>query len=676
MKSIIIKFFVSLTLILVFTSCSLTSKKREPLPSTPQEKSLLEQVKEDMARKRYKSALAKIERIVKTSPDSDVADDALMIRGRFFYERAEYQKSYDSFIAIADSDIFSPNEADALFLAAGSLHKLGRFDEALALANKSIKIPGISRELKLKNYKLAYAIQNQLGDRLGGFRSLLRLGELEADAKKRKQFQLKVIEFTESQLNEDQLREVIRSEAGFVAPYAYYRLATIKFEQRDFRRARDYFREVVDILPKSRLAELSQERINQIDARRKVNPKAIGAILPLSGKHSSVAYRSLKGLQLGLEIYGRNKSEFELAVIDSEGNPDIARRGVERLVTEDHIIGIVGSLLSRTSVSVASKADELGVPTIALSQKSGITDIGQGVFRNSITSAMQVQHLVRAAMGTLGMKKFAILYPNDAYGVEYANLFWDAVLARGGEITGVQAYDPKSTNFSDPVRRLVGTYFLEDREDEYRSRLNDWFKDRKTLRGRQSPPEDLLPPIVDFDAIFVPDGARAMGQIAPTLAYHDVLNVKLLGTNLWNTTSFIRLGKRHVEDAVFVDTILSSDPAFRSSSFFKEFVAVFGEEPGLFEAQAYDAGLMLRQSIASGANSRLGLTRELSSRDKFTGSIGTLQMTEQREIIRPLVTLTVHKNQITRVDKYPLEELFPPKDKEKSDGEKTDSLTQ
>ena len=463
----VVRILLAAAITWVLISCSLTQKKREPLPATPQQKSLLQQVKDDMAKKRYRNALKKIDTIVKTSPDSDVADDALMIRGKFYYERAEFQKAYDSFIAIADSDIFSPNEADALFLAAGSLHKLGRFDEALALAKKSIEIPGISRELKLKNYKLAYAIQNQLGDRLGGFRSLLRLGELETDPKKKRRFQLKVVEFTESQLNEDQLREVIDSEAGFVAPYAYFRLANIKFEQRDFRRAKDYFEEVVNVLPKSRLAELSRERINQINARRKVNPKAVGAILPLSGKHANVAYRSLKGLQLGLGIYGRNKSEFELAVIDSEGNPDIARRGVERLVTEDHIIGIVGSLLSRTSVSVASKADELGVPTIALSQKSGITDIGQGVFRNSITSSMQVQHLVRDAMGKLGMKKFAILYPNDAYGVEYANLFWDAVLARGGQITGVQAYDPKATNFSDPVRRLVGTFFLEDRENNF-----------------------------------------------------------------------------------------------------------------------------------------------------------------------------------------------------------------
>ena len=660
--------------LITISSCAFTAKKREPLPSTPQEKALLEQVKDDMKAKRFEQALSKVQRIVKENPDSDAADDALMIAGNYYYERAQYKQAYKAFMGIVDSDIFSPNEAQALFLAAGSLHKLGRFDEALALSQKSIKIDGISPTLKLKNYKLSYAVQTQLGDKFAAYSSLIQMAKLEKDPKKKRAYKLRVVEFTESQLSERQLMRILNEEDGFLLPYVSFRLATLKFEQKDFRRAREYYQDVVSELPDSRLAEVARERIEQIEARRKVSPKTIGAVLPLSGRHSKVAYRSLRGLQLGLGIYGQNKSNFELAVVDSEGNADIARRAVERLVTEDHIIAIVGSLLSRTSVAVASKAEELGVPTIALSQKSGITDIGEGVFRNSITSSMQVQQLVRVAMNDLGLKRFAILYPNDAYGVEYANLFWDAVLARGGEIKGAQSYEPKTKSYSPPIQRLVGTFFLEDREQEYRGLLRDWYKERKSLRGRQSPPEDLLPPIVDFDAIFVPDSASAMGQIAPTLAYHDISGVKLLGTNLWNTSKLIRLGKRHVADAIFVDSILTSDENFRKSQFFRDYVAVFGEEPGLFEAQAYDAGLMIRQSVASGSNSRLGLARDLADKSSFQGSTGLLQMTNQREILRPLVTLTVHKNQITRIDKYPMEELFPTDQKgsdKNSDGSST-----
>ncbi|MBK7845680.1 MAG: ABC transporter substrate-binding protein [Bdellovibrionales bacterium] len=148
-----------------------------------------------------------------------------------------------------------------------------------------------------------------------------------------------------------------------------------------------------------------------------------------------------------------------MAVLDSEGNPDIARRSVERLVTEDHVIALIGSLLSKTAVAVASKSDELGVPSIALSSKSGITEIGPTVFE-TLTGEMQVRQLVNVAMNDLGITRFAIMYPNDAYGVEYANLFWDEVLARGGTISGAQTYEPNQTDFSAPIQRLVGTFIL------------------------------------------------------------------------------------------------------------------------------------------------------------------------------------------------------------------------
>lgn len=645
-------------------SCAIGPRKKEPLTAPPNAQQLLSEVRSNIKKGENKKALSGIQQIISNHPDTDVADDALMIAGEYYFKKGDFNSAYDRFMAISNSEYFSPNEAASLYMASSSLHKMGRFDEALSLSQRSVELRGVPVSLKLKNYRLSYSIQNQLGDRVGALESLVNLIKYEPIDSKKKSYRLKAVEIVETRLTPKELDSIIdSSDFKDVQGYAYFQIGQTQFEQRDFRRARESYSRAVKALPNSSLAERAQNKIDQLNARRTVDKKTIGAILPLTGRHSKVAYRSLQGLQLGLGIYGKNKSQFKLAVIDSEGNPDIARRGVERLVTEDHVIGLVGSLLSKTSVAVASKADELGVPSIALSQRAGITEIGSSVFRNSLTSSMQVHHLVKTAMDDLKMTKFAILYPNDPYGVEYANLFWDAVLARGGEVVGIQAYDPKTTNFSDPIQRLVGTFYYEDREYEYRQRLKTWFKDRKTLRGRQSPPEDVLPPVVNFEALFVPDSARALGQIAPTLAYHDISQVKLLGTNLWNTASLIRLGKKYVDDAIFVDTFLKSDSKYKNTQFFKDFTSVYGKEPGLFEAQAYDAALLLRQMIATGESSRVGLSQRLSQKQTFLGANGPLLMTEHREIIRPLVTLTVHNNKITRVDQYPLEELFPTENK-------------
>lgn len=203
---------------------------------------------------------------------------------------------------------------------------------------------------------------------------------------------------------------------------------------------------------------------------------------------------------LGLHVPG---SGFKLAVMDSEGNPDSARRGVERLVKEDNVIAVVGSLLSKTAPAVAAKSDELGVPSIALSQRAGLTEIGPTVFRNSLTSEMQIRHLVRTAMEDMGMKKFAVLYPNDQYGAEFTNIFWDEVLARGGQITAIQNYSTKETDFRLVIQRLVGTYYGEARQDEFNIRLKELKHSDKKRSVRKDNTETVLPPITDFDGIFI-----------------------------------------------------------------------------------------------------------------------------------------------------------------------------
>jgi ABC-type branched-subunit amino acid transport system substrate-binding protein len=73
---------------------------------------------------------------------------------------------------------------------------------------------------------------------------------------------------------------------------------------------------------------------------------------------------------------------------------------------------------------------------------------------------MQVRYLVKSAIEDLGIKKFAVLFPNDAYGVEFTNIFWDEVLARGGQVTSAQSYSSKETDFHAVIQRLVGTYYV------------------------------------------------------------------------------------------------------------------------------------------------------------------------------------------------------------------------
>jgi ABC-type branched-subunit amino acid transport system substrate-binding protein len=283
-----------------------------------------------------------------------------------------------------------------------------------------------------------------------------------------------------------------------------------------------------------------------------------------------------------------------------------------------------------------------------LSAKAGITQAGESIFRNALTSEMQVENLVDVAMNKLGMRNFAIMYPNDAYGVEFANLFWAEVASRGGSVTAAQTYDSKETDFRGPVQRLGGLFYLEDRAEEYRARLRVINEKNPSRSARHSAPtvEDVLPPYLDFDAIFIPDSGRAVGLIAPMLAFHNISRVRLLGTNIWNSQSLVTRGQKFVENSVFPDAVLTSDPSFQNSSFVNDFKNLFGEEPGVLELQAYDSAMIFRQLIASGESTRIGLQGKLAGLQNFPGALGPLSVNAQRDIRRPLTSLTIKDGKI------------------------------
>jgi len=460
-------------------------------------------------------------------------------------------------------------------------------------------------------------------------------------------FRLRAVNLLENKLQPKELEEVSdESDYGFLRGHAFYRLGEQALENKDANKAKKYFSAVEEYLPGSDLALRAQDILAQMEAIRSVESKTVGVVLPLSGKNAQVAQRALRGIEMGLGLHLAG-SGFKLAVMDSEGNADTARRGVERLVKEDNAIAIIGSLLSKTAPAVAAKAEELEVPSIGLSQRSGLTEVGPHVFRNSITSAMQVRHLVRVAMEEQGKKKFAILYPNDAYGVEFANIFWDEVLARGGQITAVQIYSTRETDFRLPIQRLVGTYYGEARQDEYNVRLKEAQHADKKRSIRQANVENVLPPVTDFDAIFIPDSVKALGQIAAMLAYNDVRNVTLMGTNLWNTAGISKRAGNFVDNLLFVDSFVPQVDMGTRSRFLAEYKSLFNEDPSLIEIQAYDSALILRQLIASGATSRSELTTKLTELKRFPGALGNLNMSTDREIERPLVALTLVKGNIT-----------------------------
>jgi ABC-type branched-subunit amino acid transport system substrate-binding protein len=230
-------------------------------------------------------------------------------------------------------------------------------------------------------------------------------------------------------------------------------------------------------------------------------------------------------------------------------------------------------------------------------------------------------------MGNLGLQRFAVLYPEDKYGKSYASTFAEVVEQFGGELTDAQHYEPGQTDFGVQIQSFVHGYQTVDEQGHLVSVVSDAQKQR----------HGMYRAIIDFEALFIPDSAFAVGLIAPQLQYHDIDNVLLMGTNIWQSGRIEKEGGRYVEGAVF-PVGFDAESAYENV---REFVVRFEEEsgvlPGFIEAAAYDASMIfLTELLRSEVRSRQDLMLALKAIRNYEGLTGKTSFDPFGEAVKRL----------------------------------------
>ena len=197
----------------------------------------------------------------------------------------------------------------------------------------------------------------------------------------------------------------------------------------------------------------------------------------------------------------------------------------------------------------AKEAQKRGIPIITLTQKPGVPDLGDYVFRFFLTPQMQIDTLVPYVVNELGLKRFAVLYPEDTYGGTFWEIFRDSVLDHGATLVAVESYKPEQTDFASQIKNILNCCASNKEDASVSIKL---LMDRNIRHQKY----EL---VLDFDAIFIPDNAHKIALIAPQLAFYDIDNVLLLGTNLWHSDYLINLARNYVQEAIMADAFFAED---------------------------------------------------------------------------------------------------------------------
>ena len=401
--------------------------------------------------------------------------------------------------------------------------------------------------------------------------------------------------------------------------------------------------------------------IKKLDKKFTYSRYTIGCLLPLSGSYKVYGNRALKGIELALsQLYFNNTdSHIKIIIKDTGSDPDKAALAVQEL-SKLRVAAIIGPVF--TAESAALEAQVAGIPIITLTQKDNITYIGENVFRNFFTPEMQVKTIVSFAIKELGLKSFAMLYPNDNYGKTFMNLFWDETITCGGKIVGVESYNLDQTDFADSIKKLVGLYYEmpEDIKNEADlisdEKVNEEnyekvMKETEEISDEETNKKQEPRAIVDFDAVFIPDAPKRAGLIIPQMAFYDVNDVWFLGTNLWHSDNLIKMARHYAQNTIMTDMFFAESSLKNVRDFVVDFQKIFKEKPGFIEAVSYDTAMILFQIISRpDIQSRQAIKNELTGLDNFQGVTGRTSFDSNGEAIKKLYLLQMRGDKFGEIE--------------------------
>ncbi len=653
-------------LALVLFSCLvllLSCAPKRPVAKAPEQlepgADVFADAQQKLAAGRRQEALARFGEYLARFPEGPKADAALLASGKIRKRLGRIDGARDDFLLLVRRFPESRLAADALLDLMEIFYQQRQYGKVLQYASEAMKRP-MSSEQMVYVYRLLGDTHLEMGAGKDAVLFYAMAGQ-QAGPGEKEPIRDRMKKAVRRLKTADIQTLLGRIEDPLARGYLLYQLGLNETEQDNFEAATDALTRFAEQYPDHEYAADARALVEEINNSYTYRPNAIGVLLPLSGPYELYGNRALKGIQLALHRAGGSPSSppWRLIVRDTGSDPDRAVSAVQEFFTEK-VAAIIGPII--TAKRAAVEAQALGIPIIVLSQKEGLPGIGSFVFRNFMTPRMQVQTLLSYMVRQRHMRRFGILFPEETYGRTFMKDFWGQAVELGAEVVAAQPYNGDKTDFAGPIRDFAG-FALSEEDRPLRDDPADpgpWGTEGRFLEevllgvGEKPEPEssDTEPPayedltepapIVDFDAVFIPDSAPKIAMVVPQLAYYDITDVVLLGTNLWHSQRLLEEAGQYVQGALVADGYFSESSSPPVKAFAAAYRKAYDEEPGFIEAVAHDTATILFDIVGrSTSKFRSGIRDELLSVQNYPAVTGPTSFDADGEARKRLYLIRV-----------------------------------
>lgn len=378
----------------------------------------------------------------------------------------------------------------------------------------------------------------------------------------------------------------------------------------------------------------------------RISTTDIGLVLPLTGEKASFGQKALAGVDTGLKILGVGE-EFKVHTKDSVDSPARGAEAVLELIRENKVSMIIGGLFPESATAEYLEARKYGVLYISLAQvnlpkeeKNHHLIEVQGSIESQVATLLSEEMINK--FGT----RLGVIFPENDGGKAYLDEIWRKSQQKNLQVTSIAGFPKNTHDYRDSAQLFLGLKYPRERSEEYKILQDVYEHERSSIRRVQ-----ILPPVIDFDWVFVASYPHEAVQIIPTLGYYDANRLKVIGGPSWVSKSMVK-EQKNLGTLYFV----GDDPSAINSEMLAKFQELYGKPASFLEVLGLDA-----MKIGTEA---LRLTGNVGSRDDFDGrlkSSGKISgLTTEWEFsdgiwLKKMNAMTITRGEIVKLFETPLQ---------------------
>ncbi len=331
----------------------------------------------------------------------------------------------------------------------------------------------------------------------------------------------------------------------------------------------------------------------------------IGIIAPISGEAATFGESTANGAKLYFDQVnaagGVEGMKIVYFVEDDKGDPTEGANAYSKLIDQNKVSVIVGTVMSKVSLAGAPIAQNKGVPMISpTSTNPAVTLVGNYIFRACFIDPFQGFVAAKFAYNDLGKKTAAVIYDSgNDYTKGLAEVFRDEFSKMGGKITAFESYTAGTSDFNAQLVKIKATN-----------------------------PDVLFIPNYYNDAGLIAKQAREMG-----------IQAIFLGGDGWDSPDLFKIGGKAIEGGFFVNHFSKDSQVPAAKKFVADYKAKYNKDPDALAALAYEAAMIVVDAIKRAKSADPKAIRDAIEKTNLETLTGVVKFDQNRNPVKGAVIL-------------------------------------